>query len=56
VVHVHTALMVTWLGLLFAQTMLVATGRRSLHGTLGVVSFALAPCIVVGIVAVMAWT
>jgi hypothetical protein len=55
VVHVHAALMVAWLGLLLTQTMLVATGRKSLHRSLGVASFVLAPCIVIGMVAVMVW-
>jgi hypothetical protein len=55
VVHVHAALMAAWLGLLLTQTTLVATGRRSLHRSLGVVAFVLAPCVVIGMVAVMLW-
>jgi hypothetical protein len=54
-VHVHAALMTTWLGLLFAQTTLVAMGRRDLHRALGVFSFVLAPCLLVGMFAVMIW-
>lgn len=55
VVHVHAALMVAWLGLLLAQTTLVAMGRKSLHRSLGVISFVLAPCVVIGMVVVMLW-
>lgn len=55
VVHLHAALMVSWLGLLFVQALLVATGRRALHRTLGVASWVLAPCIVAGMFAVMTW-
>jgi hypothetical protein len=43
IVHVHAALMASWLVLLLVQTSLMATGRRSAHQKLGVVSFVLAP-------------
>jgi hypothetical protein len=43
IVHVHAALMLTWLLLFLAQSTLMATGRARLHQTLGVVSFVLAP-------------
>lgn len=55
VVHAHAAMMTAWLGLLLTQATLVATGRRSWHRSLGVVSFVLAPCMVAGMVAVMIW-
>ncbi len=43
VVHVHASFMASWLLLLLTQTSLMATGRRRLHQALGVVSFVLAP-------------
>jgi hypothetical protein len=43
IVHVHAALMASWLVLLLVQTSLMETGRRSVHQKLGVVSFVLAP-------------
>lgn len=42
ILHVHAAAMVAWLLLLFAQTLLMATGRRQLHRTLGLASFVVA--------------
>lgn len=47
VLHVHAALMGTWLLLLLTQTTLMATGRRTLHMQLGVAAVVLAPAIVV---------
>jgi hypothetical protein len=47
IVHVHAALMASWLLLLLAQTSLMATGRRRLHQALGAVSFVLAPLMLV---------
>jgi len=47
ILHVHAVLMASFLLLLLAQTALVATGKRKLHRTLGVTSFALVPAIVV---------
>jgi hypothetical protein len=47
VMHVHAALMGSFLLLLFAQTWLVATGRQALHMRLGVASMVLAPAMVV---------
>ena len=47
ILHVHAVLMASFLLLLLAQTTLVAIGRRNLHRTLGVTSFALVPAIVV---------
>ena len=42
-VHVHAALMASWLVLLLVQTSLVATGRIAVHQKLGFASFVLAP-------------
>ena len=46
VLHVHAALMGSWLILLFAQTWLMATGRSVSHRKLGMVSLVLMPAIV----------
>ena len=51
IVHVHAALMATWLGLLFAQTALVATNRTAVHRRLGLASFVLAPVMIVAMLA-----
>lgn len=45
--HLHAVLMGVWLLLLFAQSTLMATGRRQLHMTLGLASVALVPLMVV---------
>ncbi|HEX5045485.1 MAG TPA: hypothetical protein VFX89_00055 [Gammaproteobacteria bacterium] len=50
-VHVHGALMLSWLVLLLAQSALVSTGRAQLHRTLGRVSFALAPALAIVMIA-----
>ena len=47
ILHVHAALMGAWLLLLLAQSTLVATGRRRLHQTTGMLGLALAPAMVV---------
>ncbi|HEY7807653.1 MAG TPA: hypothetical protein VIC34_10685 [Croceibacterium sp.] len=47
VLHVHAALMASWLLLLLTQTTLMATGRRVLHMQVGVAATVLAPAIVV---------
>ncbi len=47
VLHVHAALMGSWLLLLLAQTSLMATGRKALHQKLGIASFAVMPAMVV---------
>lgn len=53
VLHMHAALMGTFLLLLLAQTALMATGRRQLHQRLGVVAFGVAAVLVlVGLVLV----
>jgi hypothetical protein len=46
ILHVHAVLMAAFLLLLLAQTALVAAGKRKLHRTLGITSFALVPAIV----------
>ncbi len=46
VMHVHAALMGSFLLLLLAQTWLVATGRQALHMRLGLASMVLAPAMV----------
>jgi len=46
VLHVHAALMGSWLLLLLTQTTLMATGRPALHMQLGVAATILAPAIV----------
>jgi hypothetical protein len=47
IMHVHAVLMGSFLLLLLAQTLLVATGRQALHMRLGLVSMLLAPAMVV---------
>lgn len=47
IMHVHAALMGSFLLLLFAQTVLVATGRCALHTRLGVAAMIIAPAMVV---------
>lgn len=46
-VHVHSVLMLLWLGLLIAQPFLVRTGWRRLHRWLGRTTLVLVPAIVV---------
>jgi hypothetical protein len=55
VVHVHAAIMVAWLGLLFVQTYLVAQRRSGWHRTLGLTSFLLGPAVIGSMVAVTIW-
>jgi hypothetical protein len=47
VLHVHAVLMGTFLLLLLAQTLMVATGRCALHKQVGVAAFVLVPALVV---------
>jgi hypothetical protein len=47
VLHMHAVLMGSFLLLLLAQTVLMATGRRALHMRLGIVGMALAAALVV---------
>jgi hypothetical protein len=55
IVHVHAALMVAWLGLLLAQTLLVATGRTASHMKLGLASLVIAPCLWAAMIAITIW-
>jgi hypothetical protein len=47
VMHMHAVLMGSFLLLLLAQTVLMATGRREYHMKLGIAAFVLAPALVV---------
>jgi hypothetical protein len=47
ILHVHAVLMGSWMMLLLAQTWLMATGRPGAHKQLGLLSFILAPAIIV---------
>lgn len=46
VLHIHAVLMGSWLLLLLAQTTLMATGNAAHHKKLGILSFLLAPMII----------
>jgi hypothetical protein len=55
ILHVHAALMGSWLLLLLTQSILMATNRPALHKQLGMISFGLAPILfIVGILLVPA--
>ena len=45
--HIHALLMGSWMLLLLTQTVLMATGRKSMHMQLGVIGMILAPALVV---------
>ena len=47
VMHVHAVLMGSFLLLLLAQTVMVATGRNALHKQVGIAAFVLVPALVV---------
>lgn len=47
ILHVHAVLMGSFLLLLLAQTLMVATGRCALHKQVGIAAFVLAPALVV---------
>lgn len=53
VMHMHALLMGSWLLLLLAQTLLVATGRRTLHRKFGAVALLLVPLIIVSMVSLV---
>lgn len=55
VVHVHAALIVSWLATLVAQTCLTALGRLDWHRTLGLSAFVLGPAVVASMIAVTIW-
>jgi hypothetical protein len=50
VMHLHALLMGSWLLLLLAQTLLMATGRRTLHRRIGAVALLLVPLMLVTMV------
>ena len=52
VVHLHAALMLSWLVLLVTQATLVANGRVALHRTLGTLSYGLAAGLFVALLGV----
>ncbi|MFO6447917.1 hypothetical protein ACLBKU_12300 [Erythrobacter sp. NE805] len=45
--HFHALTMASWMALLLAQTLLMATGRGGWHGQLGVLGMVLAPLLVI---------
>ena len=47
IIHIHGALLMTWLLLLIVQPILIKTGRIQLHRTIGKVSWVLGPLIIV---------
>jgi hypothetical protein len=47
ILHVHAVLMGSFLSLLLAQTVLVATGKRNWHMQLGIAATVLAPAIII---------
>jgi hypothetical protein len=47
VLHVHAALMATWIALLLTQTGLIASDNRALHQRLGVAAIVLMPAMVI---------
>jgi hypothetical protein len=53
VMHMHALLMGSWLLLLFAQTLLMAMGRRPLHRKIGAVAVLLVPLILVTMVSLV---
>ena len=46
VIHIHGALLMTWILLLIVQPILIRTGRNQLHRTIGQVSYVLGPLII----------
>jgi len=53
--HIHGAVMGSWMLVLLSQTVLMATGRRHWHACLGLASLALAPLVLL-LMIVMTWT
>lgn len=45
--HIHGALMMSWLVLLFVQPLLIMTGRNRLHRTIGKSSYIIGPLIII---------
>lgn len=46
-IHIHGALLMTWMLMLISQPLLIHTGRAQLHRTIGKVSWVLGPLIIV---------
>ena len=47
IIHIHGALLMSWLVLLIVQPLLIKTGRTQLHRTIGKVSYVLGPLIII---------
>lgn len=47
IIHIHGALLMTWLVLLIIQPLLIHTGRAKLHRTIGKLSWVLGPLIII---------
>ncbi|ULQ51752.1 hypothetical protein [Flavihumibacter fluvii] len=47
IIHIHGALLMSWLVLLIVQPLLITTGRTQLHRTIGNVSYLLGPLIII---------
>jgi len=48
-IHIHGALLMTWMLLLIGQPLLVHSGKANLHGTIGKVSWVLGPLIIISL-------
>jgi hypothetical protein len=48
-IHIHGALLMTWILLLIVQPLLIQSGRANLHRTIGKVSWVLGPLIVISL-------
>lgn len=48
-IHIHGALLMTWMLLLIVQPLLIQSGRANLHRTIGKVSWVLGPLIVISL-------
>lgn len=46
IIHIHGALLMSWMVLLIVQPLLIQTGRTKLHRTIGKVSYVLGPLII----------
>jgi hypothetical protein len=56
ILHVHAVLMGSWLLLLLVQSILMATGRRALHMSLGLLSLVLLPAVLIAGVLLVKWS
>jgi hypothetical protein len=48
-VHIHGALMMTWMLLLVLQPLLISTGRAEIHRTIGKLSYVLGPALIISL-------